>query len=916
MKNKRVSAFLAVLVAALLLPATVFSAFAVTPEHTCSDPADCTVCTVADMINALPDTAQITIDNAAAVTEQIHAIDRAKVELDEDEYDELLTLVDNERPASGFGTNVPTRYVNAVEAIRNLTGGGSLFITKSYSTGDTELNWSDTDASFTVESLDNSSSFVPLQVTLADIEGSSLPGFYSMESSGWTNQYILPAGTYKVTETGYTATTSDGRLLETTATYDVDGTQSSNYAVVTIGNGGSGTVSVLNSLGTTEITVVFQDENGDPVSDAELQIGSTVFNEANTYFGEVDNLSHYDPGYDLTITAPAGYTAPDVTGVTFTPNDSPVLSQSVSGIEVTGGYDALTVTIQLSKLLFDQNIAFVDSADHAVLLEGAELTLLDEQDVPVWQWTSGTSPYLAEDLASGDYTLRCDSAPAGYFIPYDVTFSIDDAGNVNTSGHKDGNTLLMCADVTSVAIQVVDEEDSSVILSGAQLQLSDSQGNPIESWTSGAAAHSIQGLTVDETYTVSFTKAPDGYVLPESVTVSIDSAGTVNSSASTDGSTVVISCLKISHYYIPFLPKTLTYGEPFGGNVVDWDHLTLNGAPFYHPHIGQAFYLVCTDADGKVYDTRGGKLIPVGTYFMEGKANPAPEGVQDHSVYSFGPPVTVTVLPKELTADMFTVTAQEKDYDGTTDAVLSVSIRKEDPRNNISGIEINSYEGPAPVYDEVTAVISGEYEDAQVGTDKKITYSITALEGADAVNYKLPDGGISGELTNGVINGTGGGNTGDGGNGDADGGNGGNGGNNGDGGNGDGGNTGGGDADGGNGGNGDADGGNTGDGGNGDADGGNTDGDVNDNTGIGDVGSGDGGTGDGDDSNIDGDVNDNTGIGDGGSGDGSNAGNGGQGTPAPETGDAGHMWMWLTAMLISGAAMCLLIPLRRRHAVK
>ncbi len=850
MKNKRISVFLAVLVAVLLLPATVFSAFAVTPKHSCSDPAVCTVCTVADMINALPDAAQITVDNAAAVTEQIHAIDRVKVELDEDEYDELLTLVDNERPASGFGANVPTRYVKAVETIRNLTGGGSLFVAKVFSTGDTELNWSNTNASFTVESLDGSSSFVPLQVTLADIEGSSLTGFYSMDSSGWTNRYILPAGTYKVTETGYTATTSDGRLLETTATYDVNGTPSSDYAVVTIGNGGSGTVSVLNATGRTEITVVFQDENGDPVSDAELQIGSAVFNESNTYFGYVGNLSHYDPGYDLTITAPAGYAAPDVTGVTFMPNASPVLSQPVTGIEVIDNYGALTVTVQLSKLLFDQNISFVDSADHTVLLEGAELTLLDELDVPVYQWTSDTSPYLAEDLASGDYTLRCDSAPAGYFIPNDVTISIDDAGVVTSSGDMDGSTLLMCADATSVAIQVVDKEASSVILNGAQLQLTDSQGTPVESWTSDAGAHSIQGLAVDEVYTISFTKAPDGYVLPAPVTVSIDSTGTVNTSASTDGgSTVLIGCLKISHYHIPLLPKTLTYGEPFGGKVVDMDHVTLNGEPFYSPYIGQAFYLVCTGADGQEYDTRDGKLIPVGTYTLEGRAYPTPEGTQATSVYTFGPPVTVTVLPKELTADMFTVTAQEKNYDGTTDADLSVSIRKEDPRNNISGIEIKSYDGLSPVYDDVTAVISGQYEDAQAGTDKKINYSISALEGADAVNYKLPDGGINGELTNGVINGSGG-NTG---NGDAGGGN-----------------TGNGDAGGGNTGNGDADGGNTG---NGDADGGGNSGSGNAATDI-------------------------------------------QGKPAPETGDANHMWLWLIAMLVSGSAISLLIPLRRRHAAK
>lgn len=116
-----------------LLPMSVFAATGEDDGHICDVPGSyCLVCDVAKKINALPTASEITVDNAAAVTEQIHTIDRIKGNLTDREYNELLTLIEHGDDGSGYGLDVPTRYMQAVTKIRSLTGGGSLYITKAF----------------------------------------------------------------------------------------------------------------------------------------------------------------------------------------------------------------------------------------------------------------------------------------------------------------------------------------------------------------------------------------------------------------------------------------------------------------------------------------------------------------------------------------------------------------------------------------------------------------------------------------------------------------------------------------------------------------------------------------------------------------------------------------------------------------
>ena len=188
---------------AICLLMTALFVMAMTPAMaaacTHSAPAadsDCIVCKVAAMINALPAKDDITIDNAAAVTDQIHAIDRVKVEIEtNEEYEALLKLVNTTNNGSIAGYDVPQRYVDAVDKVSKLTGGGSLYIQKKFVAADgTAVNALDAQVQFKLTNVDTKASQL-LTMTTLDYQQNSLgaaSGFYSATTAGHINTSCPP----------------------------------------------------------------------------------------------------------------------------------------------------------------------------------------------------------------------------------------------------------------------------------------------------------------------------------------------------------------------------------------------------------------------------------------------------------------------------------------------------------------------------------------------------------------------------------------------------------------------------------------------------------------------------------------------------------------------------------------------------
>lgn len=358
MIKKTLSFFMAIVMIIGIIPAV-----SAENTHVCGTPEDeyCLVCDIADKINALPIADDITINNAAVVTDQIHAIDRLKVSLDYDDdtvsicddYYELLKLVESGNDGSGFGTNVPVRYKNAVEKVSEF-GGSSLFITKEFMSADeNEINVSDATVTLKIEKIVDGETTAPITLTMSTMDYipnslSENPDFYSAnaDGSGWTYKYPLPAGTYKITEVSDSGATVDGKAFVTASTTHKVGdgeTETGKSAVVTLGN-----------------------------EDASISF-------YNSYSPSVNILT----------------------------------------------------------------ISTVD-ADSGDPLEGAHIQIINSSDLIIEEWDSTIDTHEVTGLPTDeDYTLRVDAAPDGYEIPTDITFSIDEYGNVTPTSLVDADGTIL-----------------------------------------------------------------------------------------------------------------------------------------------------------------------------------------------------------------------------------------------------------------------------------------------------------------------------------------------------------------------------------------------------------------------------------------------------------------------------------------
>ena len=82
-----------------------------------------------------------------------------------------------------------------------------------------------------------------------------------------------------------------------------------------------------------------------------------------------------------------------------------------------------------------------------------------------------------------EYTLSETVAPEGYLVTTDITFTIDENGNVTTTGHKtvdeNGNTVILVEDArTHIEVKKTDIANGEEV-EGAELVVTDSEGNVI-----------------------------------------------------------------------------------------------------------------------------------------------------------------------------------------------------------------------------------------------------------------------------------------------------------------------------------------------------------------------------------------------------------------------------------------------------
>ena len=168
------------------------------------------------------------------------------------------------------------------------------------------------------------------------------------------------------------------------------------------------------------------------------------------------------------------------------------------------------------------------SADGTKLLDaGAKLGTSSATDANGFAWFDVDVPIRSESHPdsgnSGRYRIVEITAPAGYLLdstPMEVSFTYE--GQQIAWQVVDGtNTNLR----TSVDISKQDITNGKE-LPGAKLEIRDADGNLVEGWTSGKVPHTVRGLELEKAYTLTETRAPDGYAEAESIVFKLVQEGT------------------------------------------------------------------------------------------------------------------------------------------------------------------------------------------------------------------------------------------------------------------------------------------------------------------------------------------------------------------------------------------------------
>ena len=168
------------------------------------------------------------------------------------------------------------------------------------------------------------------------------------------------------------------------------------------------------------------------------------------------------------------------------------------------------------------------SVDGTKLLEaGTKLATSSTTNASGFTWFDVDIPIRAKTYPdsgnSGRYRIVEITAPAGYLLdgtPMEVAFTYE--GQQIAWQVVDGtNTNLR----TTVDISKQDITNGKE-LPDAKLEIRAADGNLVEGWTSDKTPHTVRGLELEKEYTLTETRAPDGYAEAESIVFKLVQNGT------------------------------------------------------------------------------------------------------------------------------------------------------------------------------------------------------------------------------------------------------------------------------------------------------------------------------------------------------------------------------------------------------
>lgn len=153
-------------------------------------------------------------------------------------------------------------------------------------------------------------------------------------------------------------------------------------------------------------------------------------------------------------------------------------------------------------------------------LEGATLAVKDsngdvvlDKDGNELTWVSGDHPHKIEGLHINEaYTLEETVAADGYVKATSIEFKVNEDGSVTPVTMIDKMVTVSKVDMGGKEVK------------GAEMSVTDTDGNVIDSWTSDGTEHKVNGLEEGKKYILNENTAPAGYVKATSIPFEVSGA--------------------------------------------------------------------------------------------------------------------------------------------------------------------------------------------------------------------------------------------------------------------------------------------------------------------------------------------------------------------------------------------------------
>ena len=194
-----------------------------------------------------------------------------------------------------------------------------------------------------------------------------------------------------------------------------------------------------------------------------------------------------------------------VEGKTYTLHEEIVADSYVKATDIEF---KVTTDKETQKVVMIDKIVEMSKVDIAGdEIEGATIQVLDKDNKVVDEWVSGKEPHKIKNLVEGEtYTLHEEIVADSYVKATDVEFIV--------TTDKETQKLVMIDKLVEITKTDITNGNE---LEGAELEVTDEDGNIIDKWTSTKEPHKVKSLEEGKTYILKETTAPYGYEITEEI---------------------------------------------------------------------------------------------------------------------------------------------------------------------------------------------------------------------------------------------------------------------------------------------------------------------------------------------------------------------------------------------------------------